>query len=483
MSKANTNKRTFHPHSIFWKLFGSFAACIVVLLVVLLLLNTFVLKSYYIQEKRDHIAQTFEQINEVCTSPLELEETLEDLKDNTDLSVILWKNQRILYSTQNHEVFSLPSSPKLDRGEYRFSTPPAQESPEIINLIGKLDNDSYISVLTPVAAIKESARISNRFLLLCGGVALLAALLLAVGLARGITVPIRRLSKVAENVSKLDFSDPPPENGQDELSALGHSIHTMSKALESTITDLKNANLQLQSDVEQKTKQNEAHRAFISNVSHELKTPIALISTYAEGLREDIAGNRDEYCAVIEDESQKMSELIRRMTLLMQLESGSEQLTVERFDITELLINLMERLKLQFAEQDVTLIAPHPTPTFVFADSFLMENVLANFLTNAFHYVHEGGLIEGHIARAKDGRVRISVLNTGAHIPDADLPKIWDSFYKVDKARTRAYGGSGIGLSVVAAIMKAHRMPYGVLNRTAPNGDTAVEFYIELEDK
>lgn len=483
MTKLQQLKKMLTPRSLVWRLFGSIAACIAVLLIVILLLNTFALKPYYIQEKQDTITETFVSVNGVCRSTQALEQRLEYLKDNTTLSVIIWANRQILYSTQNQEAFSLPAELELQRGEYLFSRRRMDEPFSFITLFGKLDNDCYIMLRTPVAAIEESIGITNRFLLTCGGVTLLLALGLAFLLARSFTVPIRRLSKVAENVARLDFSDPPPTEGKDELSALGRSIHTMSGALESTITDLKNANLQLQSDVEQKTKQTEAHRAFIRNVSHELKTPIALISTYAEGLREDITGNREDYCAVIEDEAQKMSELIRRMTLLMQLEAGSEQLTVERFDISELLINLMNRLKAQFPDSTATLLPPAPVPTLVWADSFLMENVLTNFLTNAFHHVSANGLIEGHIAPAAGGRVRISVLNTGKHIPDADLPKIWDSFYKVDKARTRAYGGSGIGLSVVAAIMKAHRMPFGVRNRTAPNGDTAVEFYVELETK
>ncbi len=481
--KLRQLKATLAPHSIVWRLFGSIAACIAVLLIVILLLNTFALKTYYIQEKQDSITETFLDINEVCKSTQMLEERLTYLKDNTTLSVIIWANRQILYSTQNQERFSLPAELRLECGEYLFSERRIDEPFSFITLFGKMDNDYYIMLRTPVAAIEESIGISNRFLITCGGVTLLLALILAFWLARSFTGPIRKLSKVAEDVARLEFNTPPPVDGKDELSALGRSIYTMSAALESTITDLKNANLRLQSDVEQKTQQAEAHRAFIRNVSHELKTPIALISTYAEGLKEDIAGNREDYCAVIEDEAQKMSELIRRMTLLMQLESGSEQLSVERFDVSELLINLMERLKTRFPDSTATLQPPSAVPVLVWADSFLMENVLTNFLTNAFHHVAENGLIVGHIAPAENGRVRISVLNTGKHIPEADLPKIWDSFYKVDKARTRAYGGSGIGLSVVAAIMKAHRMPYGVLNRTSASGETAVEFYVELETK
>ena len=149
-------------------------------------------------------------------------------------------------------------------------------------------------------------------------------------------------------------------------------------------------------------------------------------------------------------------------------------------DIAELLGNLMRKNAILFEEKHAQLTLPADRPVFVRADAFLIENGLATYLANALHHVGDGGGVSGVIRRAGDERVRISVYNDGACIPPADLPHIWESFYKVDKARTRAYGGTGIGLSVVAAIMRAHRMPCGVFNRQ--DGDrTGVEFYIELE--
>jgi len=140
----------------------------------------------------------------------------------------------------------------------------------------------------------------------------------------------------------------------------------------------------------------------------------------------------------------------------------------------------MRKNAILLEEKHAQLTLPADRPVFVRADAFLIENVLSNYLSNALHHVRDGGVVSGVIRRAGDERVRISVYNDGACIPPADLPHIWESFYKVDKARTRAYGGTGIGLSVVAAIMRAHRMPCGVFNRQ--DGDrTGVEFYIELE--
>ena len=174
-----------------------------------------------------------------------------------------------------------------------------------------------------------------------------------------------------------------------------------------------------------------------------------------------------------------MSVLIKKMTMLMQLEAGNEQITIERFDICELLYSLVQKNRPRFEEKGVTVTPPPPHPVFVWADEFLMENVLSNYLSNALNHVSQHGRIVLRIAPGDDAqgrRVRISVFNTGGTIPTEELPRIWESFYKVDKARTRAYGGTGIGLSVVAAIMNAHHMPYGVINQ-----EDGVEFYIELE--
>ncbi len=474
-------KNAFPAHSLLWRLFGCTAGCVAVFLAVLLLLNTFALKPYYMKQKQTHIVAAFDSIN-ACETSDALQKELEYLQYNDTVSVVIWADRQILYSTLNQQRYSLPARPDLPLGGYSLRQL-EDDNGAAIALLGHLNDGAFILLRTPIAAIEESAAVFNRFLLFCGGGGLLLALGLALLLSRSLTVPLRKLSRVAENVAALDFSDSYTGGGKDELAALGKSIDTMSHALEGTITELKNANLRLQSDIEVKTRQNEAHRAFIANVSHELKTPLALIGTYAESLPDiENEQSRAEYCAVIRDETQRMSDMLRRMTLLMQISSG-EQLTVERFDVTELFRNVIQRLAPQFADCRATVIPPAAAPQFVFADSFLIEDVLQNYLTNAFHHVTAGGIISGTVTPTANGSVHIAVLNTGNPIPEEELPRIWESFYKVDKAHSRSYGGSGIGLSVVAAIMQAHRMPYGVRNCRAPDGKTAVEFYIELQTR
>lgn len=496
MKAPDNRKLKSIRHSVLWKIFGAMVLCIFLLLGFNWLLNNFALKSYYLREKENTLGATFHQIDELFndTDTMKLAEQLKDLARTQNISTMIWGTNNLpLYDyrakgaeTSRPARIEFPKN--MEYGSYFIqigASPLAEDSlkSEFISLYGRLRDGEYLLMLTPVTAIEESVSITNQFLLISGAVTLLISLLLLALVARSFTRPIRQLSSIAQSISRLDFSHRYTGQGRDELADLGNSLNTMSSTLEHTIGELQSANQELSRDVERETKQNEARRAFISNVSHELKTPIALIQTYAEGLREDIADgavDRDYYCEVIEDESQKMSLMIKKMTLLMQLEDGSEELEYACFDVCELLRNLMEKNAVLLAEKQAALLPPPDRPVMVRADEFLIEHVLTNYLTNAIHHVSPGGRISAYFQRTTENRVRISVYNTGNLIPEEDLERIWESFYKVDKARTRAYGGTGIGLSVVSAIMKAHRMPYGVFNRRSAE-ETGVEFYLELE--
>ena len=242
---------------------------------------------------------------------------------------------------------------------------------------------------TPMAAIEESVDITNRFLLLSGTATLLIGMVLVLALSRSFTRPIRALSRVAGSVARLDFSDRYTGKRHDELDDLGNSINAMSQALETTIG-------QLRADNERKTQESEARKAFIANVSHELKTPIALIQTYAEGLREGLAEDkemRDSYCQVIEEEAQNMSDMIRRMTTLMQLQTGDGSLSPAPFDLAALARELLFRNAPLFRERRLNVEGPPETPVWVTGDASLIENVISNFLSNALHHTPEGGRV------------------------------------------------------------------------------------------
>ena len=240
------------------------------------------------------------------------------------------------------------------------------------------------------------------------------------------------------------------------------------------------ANNQLQHDIEQKEKLEDMRNEFLGNVSHELKTPIALIQGYAEGLKEGINDDPEStefYCNVIIDEAGKMNRMVKNLLILNQLEFGSDEVEFERFDIVKLVKGVIAScdILIQQAEANIDFIAGESA--YVWADEFKTEQVVRNYLTNAIHHAENEKRIEVKIIRT-EGKVRVSVFNSGKPIPEEDIPKLWDKFYKVDKAHTREYGGNGIGLSIVKAIMESFHQGYGVKNY-----DNGVEFWFELDAK
>ena len=244
-----------------------------------------------------------------------------------------------------------------------------------------------------------------------------------------------------------------------------------------TISELKTANNELRKDIEQKVQIDEMRTEFLSHVSHELKTPIALIQGYAEGLKDNISEDeesRNFYCDVITDEAKKMNRMVQKLLTLNQIEFGNNKVEMERFDITELISNMLASNQI-LLEKGGIHVEFDEKPVHVWADEFMIEEVVGNYLSNARNHVSDHGTIRISYCRHGDN-LRVKVYNTGKHIPEEDLDKLWVKFYKVDKARTREYGGSGVGLSIVEATMKAHGKDYGVSNI-----EGGVEFYFEVE--
>ena len=257
-------------------------------------------------------------------------------------------------------------------------------------------------------------------------------------------------------------------------------MNQMSDRLEETISELKTANNELQKDIAKKEQIDEMRKEFLSNVSHELKTPIALILGYAEGLKEDInedPESRDFYCDVIMDEAEKMNMMVKKLLTLNQLEFGNDVVTMERFDIVELIRNYLQSASILIQQSEAQITFVQEEQVFVWGDEFKIEEVFMNYFTNALNHLDERKQIRIALAN-ENGIVRVSVFNTGISIPEDSLSHIWEKFYKVDKARTRAYGGSGVGLSIVKAIMESLHQRYGVCNHK-----DGVEFWFELECK
>lgn len=483
-----TNPITRFFHSIAGKVTGIFVLCILLLVLINWFLNSFAFTEYYEEEQRELLITAYEEIDDAPRSPRTLTGLLDGYSMQHGVQAMMWSDTHVIYAPPHTSpAFGFNTKPaplRLKNGEFQISnTPPpmAQGDSSWLTLTARTTDGYNLSLWVSLSDAQSTTEINNRFLLWSALVALLVGGLAIVVLSRSLTRPMRKLSSMVRHMAELDFSERYVGDGSDELTELGQHLNTVSETLESTVSELKTANLRLKGDMVLQEQQNEARTRFIQNVSHELKTPLALIQTYAEGLSEnavDDPESRAYYCNVIEDEAQRLTQMLSKLTTLMQLESGNEELTIDRFDVRALFERLLERFEPLFHERNATA-APLPgAPCFAWGDAELIENVAINYLTNALNHVTPGGTIRITWETTPQDTVRVAVFNTGDPIPDEDLPHIWESFYKVDKAHTRSYGGTGIGLSVVAAVMTAHGMPYGV-----ENVENGVCFFLELTQK
>jgi len=349
---------------------------------------------------------------------------------------------------------------------------------ENVEMWGTLSNGNFFLIRTALDSIRDSVRLANHFLAYVGIIAALASGIIIWIVSKKITKPILQLADISEKMAHLDFDARYNGKDKNEIALLGENINKMSEALEQTISELKTANNELQKDIQRKTEIDEMRTEFLSNVSHELKTPIAIIQGYAEGLQEGISEDeesRNLYCSVICDEAAKMNILVQKLLTLNQLEFGNEPVNMERFDLMALVNNQVQAADILLKQNEIRLQIMEHAPIYVWGDEFKVAEVFSNYLSNAIHHCNGDKVIDIRFEE-KESIVRTICFNSGAPIPEDSLPHIWEKFYKVDKARTREYGGSGIGLSIVKAIMESMNHAYGVENYT--NG---VAFWFELE--
>ena len=353
---------------------------------------------------------------------------------------------------------------------------------DYIELWGTLNNGNFILIRTPIQGIKDNVHISNTFITYIGIGTLIIGIVAAFVLSSYISRPIKQLSNIAERMSELDFDVKYDGKDKGEIGLLGNSMNNMSKKLEENISQLKAANLELQRDIDKKEKLEQMRTDFLSNVSHELKTPIALIQGYAEGLKEGITDDpesMDFYCSVIMDEAAKMNDMVKRLLTLNQIEFGEDELVMERFDINELVKSVASANELRASQKELKITCDiKDTPLYVWADEYKVEEVITNYISNAINHCCNENIIKVAVGQIDKENVRVSVFNTGKNIPEEDIDHIWEKFYKVDKARTREYGGNGIGLSIVKAIVESMGKKCGVNN--LPDG---VEFWFDLDCK
>ncbi len=486
-------------HSIRGQFAWIFIGLMIGTILLCLLLNYMFLGRVYMQSKMDVIHDAYETIKQAAESDSygseEFARELDDVCRSYNMTVcVMDVNSNMKYVSINGGerlenrllgyVFGFRTFPDNERvienGDDYVIQRIGQENKEYLEIYGRLNTGISFIMQTPLSSIQESAKIANRFYVLVGCLGALAGGIIIWFVSRRVTKPILELNDISQRMVQLDFEAKYQGRAHNEIDLLGENINKLSDSLEQTISELKTANNELQRDVEKKEAVDEMRKEFLANVSHELKTPIALIQGYAEGLQEgvnDDPESRQFYCDVIVDEAAKMNNMVKKLLTLNQLEFGNDVVTMERFDITALVKNYIQSAVILTRQNDITVRMEEYPPIYAWADEFKIEEVFMNFFSNAVNHCEGEKIIDVKMEQ-KDGRVRVSVFNTGKPIPEDSIGHIWEKFYKVDKARTREYGGSGVGLSIVKAIMDSMNQPYGAINYT--NG---VEFWFELETK
>ena len=481
------------------KLFLTLCFTILIIIIFLIGVNTFALEKFYLYSKQNTLIDVYNQLNDYYNGndhELDLEREMERIAIKNNFDILIKDEDNInIYSSSNDFYYVVDSIIGTSDNQRTKEILVSQDNYTIrlqkdfknglnyIMLSGVLDNGYNVFIRVPMTSIQDSVDISNNFLILMAGFTILIAAVIVSIISKKFTEPILELNKIAKNMANLDFSHKYRVNDvDDEINDLGKSINLMSDKLEATIKQLRSTNIELEKDIEEKSQIDEMRKTFISDVSHELKTPIALIQGYSEGLLENV-NNDDEsrkfYAEVILDEANKMNKLVQQLLELMKLEYGKREFNNTSFDIVEAEKEIVRKSQVMLDEKEVSVEFAGLDSLKVYADDFYTEQIITNYLTNAIKNVKEKDgkkfIRIDNTVNPKNGKSRIEIFNTGDNISEENMARIWNRFYKVDKSRNRQSGGTGIGLSLVKAIMANYGNDYGAINC-----EDGVTFYFEL---
>ncbi|WP_339219710.1 HAMP domain-containing sensor histidine kinase [Paenibacillus sp. FSL H8-0332] len=331
-------------------------------------------------------------------------------------------------------------------------------------------NPTYLFAMTSLQPVNEAVGIIKDYYVYIIIATLLLALLASFYYSRQIARPLLRINRTTRQMANLDFSEKIPITTKDEIGDLSGNINELSERLHSHI-------LQLEQDIEKEKQLEHTRKEFISGVSHELKTPLSVIQSCLAILKDGVASHkRDHYFAAMEDEVSRMNVLIGDMLELAKYESGTYKMDVGSFYIDTLIERVCTKLTPDF-EAKRLLLSTSLIPALVEGNERRIEQVIVNFLTNAISYTPEHESILVTTSEERD-TVQICIENKGAHIPDEQLGKIWDRFYRGETSRHRSTGGTGLGLAISQKILEMHGAAYGVNNTS-----DGVMFYFQLNKK
>lgn len=461
-------------------------------------------ENFYVNRKTNGLAEKLENFSKEYTKNIgNLKSTLDNIRNFEDKNnakiAILESNGLLSYISDYDNEMKDSGSIRVVQGVIREWTAKPKSFLELQKKgesVTYIFNDSYYNIKHIVAVkpvifnnipikvifavsslqpVNEAVGVMKEFYIYIYIFGVVLTLILAFIYSNMVSKPLINLNNAALKMSNLNFDEKCEVSREDEIGSLAKTLNFLSTNLSNALKSLQESNAKLKEDIEKEKEIEERRKEFVAAISHELKTPISLIEGYAEGIKDGIVEGEDKdyYINVIIDEAEKMGRLVTEMLELSKLESGSFKIQIEEFNLSTSINETIRRLEEGYLDfnSKVKINKDIIKELYVLGDKSKIEEVITNFLTNAMRHTKEGGNIYVRTINLED-KVMIQIENEGEAIPKEDIDKVWDRFYKVDKARSRSIGGTGLGLAIVKNILNLHNSEYGV-----ENTERGVRFY------
>lgn len=457
----------------------SYIVLILFFVVVQSLFNLFLAEPVFTYQKTVTIKQAFHEIKSGYTKDLHhVEMTAEEYWDRNGINILLWNETGILYSNQDFRAdanallrnkWGIASIEKYsDTPEVEIhDTPKANKTYKNLQLRGKFEgngNTIYVLLSVPLASIQNNVKLFTQFTIVISLLIVFVAIFISIATAKRMSDPICSIEKIAKRISDMDFSCKADENVEiKEISMLAQSINVLSNKLSTTIDNLNQANQCLQKELDNKNQLEKLRQQFIASVSHEMKTPLALLQIYTENLKNNVEGiDKDYYCDTILEETNRLNRMILQMLEYSSIDTGFTTMNFEPFNLSELLRSIIKQYRPLLSSYDISDSIDNEM--VINGDKEYVSQVIKNLLNNAIQHTEEHNQIR-ILLKNQSSNVSFQLFNQGMQIPEKDIDHIWDAFYRVDKARTRTNDNNiGFGLYIVKTIIQKHAGECAVKN-------------------
>lgn len=455
-----------------WKIFFLMFSVVLMIIFGLMVTNTIYLEKFYIKNKKEKLVE----LGHILIDPKYVID-FQNLEMHSNVAILIKKTDE-LYKLESEAVVPREEIEEivtqLAKNEYVFKEMTLLDyRGKVLILFMPYMKDRYIEIITPLSFIQEGLEISTRYHLLIIMLALIIGSSMSFIFSKKMTDPILELKEITQRISLLDFNVKFEKESRDEIGELGYAINKMGGTLEKNIDEINKVNRKLMEEIENEKRLENLRKEFIASVSHELKTPIAIIQGYAQGLMENIAETEEDrnfYCEIIVEESLKMDSLVKELLLITQMESGYFKIQKEEVNLYQMIKDIIDK----YITKDKKIKYIGDKDVFVYCDEKYIDRVLENLVVNALKYSTGDRDIIIKVEDQQD-KYRVIISNESENLSEDDLENIWTPFYRVDKARDR--DGHGLGLAIVRGILEKHKSALGVYI-TEKN---IINFWFELE--